>query len=799
MQQLRTHFSRQPSVKHFMNVRLPFCHVIWFVAIVFVGAPNGAADEPSPSFNNDVIPVLTRFGCNTGTCHGKLAGQNGFRLSLRGYAPDLDFETIAREARGRRINPASPANSLLIRKATGRLPHGGGQRFEAGSVAERVLIDWIAAGAHGATNDEPRPQRIEVEPTAATLSIGASQPLKVTAVYDNGQRRDVTWLTQFASNDSSMLDVSDSGRVKALRNGETVVRATFHGQVEIATVTIPYDTTTDPKWYAARNNAIDDHVFAKLAALRIEPSLVCDDATFMRRAYLDAIGTLPTPVEVQTFLADGRADKRSRIVDQLLERPEFIDFWALQLGDLLQNRKERDHDVRGSKGVRSMHQWLRQQLAAGRSWRDIARAVLLAEGPCDQNPAVGYYIVTVGEKSAEQSEVTDSVAQAFLGTRIGCARCHNHPLEKYTQDDFYHFAGFFSRVALDRKKPEEAATQLVVGTRHILNLRRQIDQQQQKLVELQADGGDSKLIDEATKRVADLEKQIDAARNSAVETRQPRTGQNLQPRPLDRAILEIETGQDPRIPLVRWMTDPSNEYFSGAMVNRLWRHFLGVGLVEPVDDLRATNPPSNRELWKLLNREFVASDYDMRHMMRLIMNSRIYQLSSETRPANFRDNRFYSHFYARRLPAEVLLDAICAATDEPEEFAGYPLGVRAIQIPDPTTDSYFLTLFGRSERTTACACERSGDVTLPQLLHLQNSDGMSRKLKSPTGRLTKLLAKQPDNVRVIDQLYLSTLSRTPTGEERDLITGLLQDGDRDESLQDVFWALLNSKEFAFQH
>jgi hypothetical protein len=423
----------------------------------------------------------------------------------------------------------------------------------------------------------------------------------------------------------------------------------------------------------------------------------------------------------------------------------------------------------------------------------------LAEGPCDQNPAVGYYIVTVGEKSAEQSEVTDSVAQAFLGTRIGCARCHNHPLEKYTQDDFYHFAGFFSRVALDRKKPEEAATQLVVGTRHILNLRRQIDQQQQKLVELQADGGDSKLIDEATKRVADLEKQIDAARNSAVETRQPRTGQNLQPRPLDRAILEIETGQDPRIPLVRWMTDPSNEYFSGAMVNRLWRHFLGVGLVEPVDDLRATNPPSNRELWKLLNREFVASDYDMRHMMRLIMNSRIYQLSSETRPANFRDNRFYSHFYARRLPAEVLLDAICAATDEPEEFAGYPLGVRAIQIPDPTTDSYFLTLFGRSERTTACACERSGDVTLPQLLHLQNSDGMSRKLKSPTGRLTKLLAKQPDNVRVIDQLYLSTLSRTPTGEERDLITGLLQDGDRDESLQDVFWALLNSKEFAFQH
>jgi hypothetical protein len=357
-----------------MNLRSQFCHVVWFVAIVLVSATNGAAAESLPSFNNDVIPVLTRFGCNTGTCHGKLAGQNGFRLSLRGYAPDLDFETISREARGRRINLASPENSLLIRKATGRVPHGGGQRFEAGSVAERVLVDWIAAGAHGATNDEPRPRRIEVEPTAATLPIGASQPLRVTAVYDNGQRRDVTWLTQFASSDSGMLDVSDIGRVKALRNGEAVVRATFHGQVEIATVTIPYDTTTDPKWYAARNNAIDDHVFAKLAALRIEPSLVCDDATFMRRAYLDAIGTLPTPVEVQTFLADGRADKRSRIVDQLLERPEFIDFWALQLGDLLQNRKERDHDVRGSKGVRSMH-----QLARYRSGGPVGRRTLRSE------------------------------------------------------------------------------------------------------------------------------------------------------------------------------------------------------------------------------------------------------------------------------------------------------------------------------------------------------------------------------------------------------------------------------------
>lgn len=786
-----------------MNMCQLFRHVVSFAAAIIVAstlvATPVAAADPAPSFQNDVIPVLTRFGCNAGTCHGKLAGQNGFRLSLRGYAPDLDFETIAREGRGRRINGASPENSLLIRKATGRVPHGGGTRFEVGSLAERVLMDWIVAGERSSENAEARVQRIEVEPSTVTLAIGESQELRVTAVYDNEQRRDVTWLTQFASSDGGMLDVSEIGRVTALRNGEAVVRATFDGQVEIATMTVPYEAKTDPRWYTDRNNAIDDHVYAKLAALRIEPSLLCDDATFVRRAYLDAIGTLPSPPEVQAFLSDPKPDKRSRLVEQLLKRPEFVDFWALQLGDILQNRKERDHDVRGSKGVRAMHQWLRQQLAADRSWRDIATAVLLAEGPCDQNPAVGYYIVTVGEKSAEESEVADSVAQAFLGTRIGCARCHNHPLEKYTQDDFYHFASFFSRVSLDRQRPEEAASHLVVGTRHMLNLRQQIVQQQQKVKELQGASGESKQIEEATKRITDLENQIDAARQSDVQTRQPRTGENLKPRPLDGSTLEMIAGQDPRIPLVRWMTDPANENFSGAMVNRLWKHFLGVGLVEPVDDLRATNPPSNRELWKLLNREFVTSGYELRHVMRLIMNSRVYQLSAETRPANVRDARFYSHFYARRLAAEVLLDAICSATGEPESFPGYPLGVRAIQVPDPVTDSYFLTLFGRSERTTACACERSGDVTLPQLLHLQNSDGMYGKLKAPAGRLTKFLADQPDNNLVVEQLYLATLCRLPTAEERDAIAPLVTNVDRDEAMLDLFWALLNSKEFAFQH
>lgn len=751
----------------------------------------------SPSFNEDVIPVLTRYGCNAGGCHGKLAGQNGFRLSLRGYAPELDFETIAREARGRRINPAAPDRSLLIRKPLGRVPHGGGQRLEAGGPAEQILLAWIATGSPGPAAVEAHLLQIEVTPVAQTLRVGQSQAMSVTAIYTDGRRRDVTWLTQFAANDASVLQVSPDGLVTALRSGEAVVRATFQDQVEITTFTTPFEGQADPQAYAVRNNSIDDHVFDKLAALHIEPSPRCDDATFIRRAFLDAIGTLPTADEVREFLADADEQKRSRLIEQLFVRPEFVDFWALQLGDLLQNRKERDHDVRGTKGVRAMHQWLREQLAAGTSWRDLAAAVLTAEGSCGESPAVGFYIVTVGEKEAEQAEVVDSVAQAFLGTRIGCARCHNHPLEKYTQDDYYHFVGFFSRVALDRQKPEEGFTELVVGTRHLLNLRRELQKKEEELAALRQMNGDDSKIAETEKRLAELQRQILDARTSPVAVSQPRTGQRLAPRPLDRSETEIPAGDDPRQVLMRWITDPHNGNFSGAMVNRLWKHFLGVGLVEPVDDLRATNPPSNRELWTTLNDEFVQSDYSLKHMMRLIMNSRVYQLSADTRESNFLDAQFYSHFYARRLPAEVLLDAICQATGVPESFAGYPLGVRAIQVPDPGVESYFLALFGKSERTTACACEQKADVTLPQLLHLQNSDELYRKLKSPDGRLAKLIAAQANDAAVIEELFLSTLGRPPADEQRDSIADFLKAGDREEVLLDVFWSLLNSKEFAF--
>lgn len=763
----------------------------------------GAESSVAPSFQDDIIPILTRFSCNAGTCHGKLAGQNGFKLSLRGYAPDADFEALAREGHGRRTNPAAPEHSLLVRKAVGAAPHGGGQRIHSDSRAARTLVEWIGAGMPGPRADESPVVRLEVTPVSRTLTVGESVQLAAVATYADGRTRDVTWLAQFSSGDAGMLEVNDDGRVVAVRQGETIVQASFRGHVVVATFTVPFVREVAPEAYAARLAPLDEHVLAKLAALRIEPAPLCDDSTFLRRAYLDVIGTLPTPEETRAFLADtrpeNRFDKRRRLVEELLERPEFVDYWAHWLGDLLQNRKERDHDVRGAKGVRAFHAWIRAQIAARRSWRDIARDVLLARGASDARPAVGYFIVTVGEREAEQSEVADSVAQAFLGVRIGCARCHNHPLEKYTQDDYYHFVGYFSRLALDRKKPEEAPTELFVGTRHALNLRQQVRQQETKLAELQAKPGEPKPIEDAQKQLAELRKQYAAALEAPVQVRQPRTGAMLAPRPLDRSERPLAAGADPREAFVAWMTEPTNEQFSGAMVNRLWKHFLGVALVEPVDDLRATNPPSNRPLWELLNREFVSHDFDLRHLMRTIMNSSTYQRASTTNESNFRDRKFGSHFQVRRLPAEVLLDAICQVTGQPESFVGYPQGIRAIQVPDPFTDSYFLTLFGRSPRTTACACERENDVTLPQLLHLQNGDGLLDKMKSGDGALARLLASGATDDAVLDELFLATLARLPTDRERADIRPSLAGADRREVLTDVLWALVNSKEFTFNH
>ncbi|HVS36057.1 MAG TPA: DUF1549 and DUF1553 domain-containing protein [Gemmataceae bacterium] len=726
-------------------------------AVLFAAAAR--ADGP-PSFVNDVVPVFTRYGCNQGACHGKGAGQNGFRLTLRGYAPELDYQYLTREFSARRICTDDPEESLLLRKPSGLASHEGGKIFAVGSRPYQVLLNWIRAGTPGPIKDEPVAVQLQIQPGDRTAKPDDEIPLTVQATFSDGSSRDVTWLTKFASNDPGTADVDAAGKIRILRNGETSIRAAYQTLVAVVDVAVPYDQVVDPARLAGRNNFIDDLVFAKLGALRIEPSDLCTDAEFLRRASLDAIGVLPTPDEVRAFLADARPDKRARLIDCLLDRPEYVDYWTVQLADLLQNRKERDHDVRGAKGVRSFHEWIREQVAANRPWDELAREVLTAKGAVTESPAVGYYIVNVGEeREGARSEVVGAVAQAFLGVRIGCAKCHNHPLERYTQDDFYHFAGYFSRIHLDRKEPGKGVTVLSVA------------------------GSDGKPSKEQAGVV------------------QPRTGQFLKPQPLDRSLVAVGPDEDPRVKLAAWITDPSNEYFSGAMVNRLWKHYLGVGLVEPVDDLRASNPPSNPALWRALNQEFVSHHYDMKYLMRLILNSRTYQLASATRPSNEKEAKFYSHYYARRLPAEVLMDALTQSTGVPDEFPGYPVGVRAQQLADPTMKSYFLTIFGRSERVTACACERNGDVTLPQLLHLENGDDVVHKMASADGRLAKLLKSGKPEAEIVAELSLATLSKPPTEAGKAAVHQALSEkgANPEEVYRDFFWALLNSKEFSFNH
>ena len=721
--------------------------------------PVGVETRAAPSFLNDVVPILTRQGCNQGACHGKGAGQNGFRLSLRGYAPESDYRWITREFNGRRIEGGTPEASLFLRKPIGDVPHEGGKVFDRESREYAVLLDWLKAGAQGPKKDDAKIQRLVLVPGARVMSKGDGQQLQAFAEFSDGSRGDVTWLTKFESNDPAVIGVSADGRATARRSGESAVRAAFQTEVAVAVFTVPFENKAYPARFVGRNNFIDHHVFAKLKALNIEPSDGCTDEEFIRRAFLDAAGTLPTPAEVSARNARTSADKRTKLVDGLVERPEFVDYWTLILGDLLQNRKERDHDVRGTKNVREMHAWLRKQVAANRPWDQLARDVLTATGSAATNPAIGYYVVTIGEhREAEKSEVGASVAQAFLGTRIGCAQCHNHPLEKYTQDDFYHFAGFFSRVKLDRKESKAGSTVLKVS---------HPDPNQNR---------------------------------GPVGVRQPRTGEFVKAQPLDRSPTDIKAGEDPRQQLVAWMTDPSNEYFAGAMVNRVWRHYLGSGLVEPVDDLRATNPPSNPALWKALVSEFVANKYDLKRLMRSILTSRTYQLSSTTRAGNETETRYFSHYYARRLPAEVMLDAISQATGVPDRFSGYPLGLRAIQLPDPGLSSYFLSLFGRSERVTACACERNGDVTMPQLLHLQNGESVVQKIRSGDGRLATWLKDYKDPIGLTDEMFLTAVGRLPTADERKAVAAAMAEGDsRDEVFRDLFWALLNSKTFAFNH
>ncbi len=783
------------------------------VAVLCVGDLWAVHAAEVPSFVNDVEPILTRYGCNSGGCHGKLTGQNGFRLSLRGYAPQADHAALVSDEYGRRTGGLDPAQSLLVLKATGSLPHGGGKLISRDSQAAATLRDWIAGGAPGPVANERRVVAVAVTPQTLTLAPGDVRPLVVTATWSDGLEKDVTALTRFHSNDAAYATVTPGGAVRGERSGEVAVVASYQGLVDTVVISSPFPQEVASQRFAVRNNLVDDYVMEKLQTLHIPPADGCDDATYVRRVMLDLVGTLPAADEVQAFLADTSPDKRAKLVERLFDRPEFDDFWTLWLSDLLQNRKERDHDVRGVKGVRAFHAWIRSQVTANRPWNELVRDVLLAQGGSDNSPAVGWWIVTVGEKQAVESEAADSAAQAFLGVRIGCARCHNHPLEKYTQDDYYHFTAYFSRVILDRRPPSEGPTLLLHRSRQERDLERQKSGVEQELAKLEAtaqagEPADPAQIEAKRQQLEQLSGEIEKARLAPVTTIQPRTGMPMAPQGLDRRPVEIPAGTDPRAQLADWITAPENPAFAAGIVNRLWKHFFAVGLVEPVDDLRATNPPSNAPLLNWLAEELVRSRYDLRHIMRILVASRTYQLASDTNPANANDTRFHSHYYPRRLPAEVLADAIATATAVSDIFAGTPEGTRAIQLPGPQADSYFLTTFGRSDRVTSCACERSGEVTLPQLLHLQNSAAILEKIRRDDGTLAQLLAAAaapdghsgdgPDD-RLVNGLFLATFSRLPDPSESMAVRAALAGGDRGEVAADLFWALLNSKEFTFNH
>jgi hypothetical protein len=716
-----------------------------------------AADAPptgersAPSFVNDVVPVLARLGCNSGGCHGKLAGQNGFKLSLRGDAPELDHLAITRDAKGRRIAKSRPRESLLLAKPLMRVPHQGGLKLKAGSPEYQTLLAWIAAGTPGPTGKESVVTKLIIEPAAATYEPGRSIALKVMATDSAGTSRDVTRLALFKSNDEGLAEVNEAGDVKVLRAGATSVMARFMGEVAVHVVTTPYAQEVCPDSYEAGANFIDDHIMARLRELRLEPSPPADDSTYLRRVTLDLTGSLPTTDEALAFVGDPSTTKRAALVDRLIGSPAFVDYWAMAWGELFQNRRERDPDKRGKKGVRDFAHWLREQVRDGRPWDEVVQGVLTARGPLADEPAGGYFLV-----NRKPEDVAEAAAQAILGARIQCAKCHNHPLERTTQDDYYGMAAFFSRVKLDGK---------------------------------QTDLGPAVDVGSSGRRRR-------AQAGEGVGITQPRTGKFLPPRPLDRSSTPLEAGQDPRDALASWMTAPTNRGFARSIVNRVWKKFFASGLIEPVDDLRATNPASNEPLLEALCDDLIGHRYDLRRLMRLIVESRTYGLSSEPLATNTTDRTFFSHYLPRRLPAEVLAEV----SGVPESYEGQAVGTRAVQLPDPEVRNDLPDAFGRPGRVTPCACERTVDVTMPQVLHLMNGENLNRRLANPEGRLAALLKAGKSDREVTDPLFLSALARRASESQWQTVqSALIGTDDRAAVFRDLAWALVNSKEFLFGH
>lgn len=716
--------------------------------------------EPSVwSFRNHVIPILTRIGCNSGACHGALAGKGGLKLSLRGYDPESDHFALTRQALGRRIDRTEPARSLFLLKPTQTVRHGGGQKIEVGSADYRVLADWIAAGAPGPRRDDPRIERLEVLPATAILKPKDALQVLVRARYSDGHSEDVTPWAKFNSSAEMAATVNIDGKVTVAGYGEAAVTVWYSNLVAANRIAVPLPDAIDAKVFtsADKHNCIDELVLRKLRDLRIPPSPLCGDGEFLRRAYLDAAGILPKPEELAKFLADRSPDKRAKQIDALLARPEFVDYWAYKWSDLLLITTRR----LPQPAVWSFYQFVRRGVADNKPWDRFARDILTASGGNLENGAANYFVL-----HKDISDLTESTSVTFLGMSITCCRCHNHPLEKWTQDQYWSMANLFSRVALKNgDRPGEVTVQ-ALPSGDVPHLRR---------------------------------------------------GVPMPPTPLDGKPLSLDNPIDRRAYFVDWLTAADNPYFARALVNRVWRNFMGRGLVEAEDDLRQTNPPTNAELLDALAKDFVAHKYDVKHIIRTMMNSASYQRSSRPLTNNSGDDRFYSHYLIRRLSAEVILDAYSQVTGVPTPFTqissaagdsannynGYPLGTRALQLPDSLVVSRFLDAFGRPDRSQTCSCERQQDSSVAQALHVNNGKTLNDKIRGKNSRIEGWLREKITDEEAVRRLFTLALCRQPTAGEQKKFRTLLAEAAADkkttrrEAMEDLFWAVLASKEFLF--
>ena len=698
-------------------------------------------------FTNDINPWLTRLGCNTGSCHGKTTGRGGFRLSLFGNHPDWDHEWITQGGRGRRIFASAPGQSLLLRKPTMAMPHGGGRRLRLDSDEYRLLRRWVAGGTRWGDSAARRLVGIEIYPGNSTLESQRRQQLTVTAHYDDASTRDVTRFVELRTNDSSLVEVDGEGLVAAGdRTGETAVIALLQGQVATARLTVPLGQPR-AKWPPfPLANLVDGHVEKKLRALGVAPSPVCDDATFLRRVTLHLAGRIPRPDELTAFLSESGTDKRSRRVEKLLASADYADTFAQKWSDLLRNKRRGQKDR--IPGTIAFHRWIRNALATGMPYDRFVRAILTATGNVSVSPPAQWY-----SEVRYLDRYVDDSAQVFLGLRIGCARCHHHPFENFTQRDYFGLAAFFTRVG------RQGGTGVA-------------ERRANETVFIKATGS----------------------------VKHPVTGEIVKPHGLGGADIDVPSYADPRHKLVDWMAGPQNPYFAHAFVNRMWAHCFGRGLVEPIDDLRMTNPATNPPLLNALARDFISSGFDMRRVLRRITTSTTYQLVSTANADNLDETQGHSRFYPQRLSAEVLLDAIDMVTDRPTGYSGLPQGTRAMQLPDENYSNRFLTLFGRPPRESACECERTSAPSLSQSLFTLNDSFLLGKVFDAKGTATRLATASGDHATRVGRLFLLALSRPATAVEIEKAVKYIgSETDPKTAYGNLLWALINTKEFLYNH